>query len=99
MEAVSQLEDAKLPIASQQSTSCQDTAISGDQQPSEGTKNTESFASVAVPIAAQKVGEQSCEPTSLQGMALETLEAVVQNAQEMDDAIANAFSIIEAADG
>lgn len=60
--------------------------------------DSETSALLPVPPVAADVEEQSFKPISLQGMALETLQAVVQNAEEMDDAVANALSIIEAAD-
>ena len=62
------------------------------------TADSETSARLSVSPVVTDVEEQSFKPISLQGMALETLQAVVQNAEEMDDVVANAFSIIEAAD-
>lgn len=62
------------------------------------TRNGQAAASVPPPTKRVDAEEESSEPTSLQGMALETLQAVIQNAEEMDDVIANAFSVIESSD-
>lgn len=98
IDAMPPLEDEQRAVQPPTSPSRKEPPRNEIPEDSAESENVESLASVPPPTARVDMSESSTEPTSLQGMALETLQCVIQDAEEMDDVIAKAFSIIEASD-